>query len=523
MKTTRRSLVTLLLSLAASCGGEGETVLSVTMSGPSGVDTFGVYPEPEPLYERMPLEDHLNFDMDFRNSTGGPLTFLRGEFVKSPSTTIIYFTQTFIDNRVRNEGCGTALAADAVVPNTTRVLHFFPFPVFDRKSAPTLISDRILFSGVSPPLSFASMHPTVFQQNAQPYRFPLRAPAAGLAWKVSQAHGLTANHRRNTFISGGCSGVFKNGQRYAYDLIVVDDAGGSRPAGSDATKNESYYAFGLPVVAAAPGTVVFAENIHPENPPGSQLPGVPGGGNKVLIDHGNGEIGFYGHMKQGTVLVTVGQVVAKNQQIGSVGNTGSSSGPHLHFHIQDASPSGAGLPIYFDNVLFSRTSGGPSQLQLRTGIPGGKLVTVRPLGSVLPSPVFGPGTVAESETNNSLETAQKLKLGTTVNGSVGAGEVGGVADGGDGIEDIYQFTLTAFTTLKVELLSSAAADLDLFLYKSNLMAVSPQSGGGTGASATISAGLSAGTYYIMVSDYDKTRKTVNLAYTLKLTTPSIGG
>jgi murein DD-endopeptidase MepM/ murein hydrolase activator NlpD len=75
---------------------------------------------------------------------------------------------------------------------------------------------------------------------------------------------------------------------------------------------------GTPEVAADAGTVVFA--------------GWGEYGLYVEIDHGNGFHTVYGHMS--VVMVQVGEAVSPGQEIGLMGSTGRSTGPHLHFEIR---------------------------------------------------------------------------------------------------------------------------------------------------------------------------------------------
>ena len=55
-------------------------------------------------------------------------------------------------------------------------------------------------------------------------------------------------------------------------------------------------------------------------------------GNCVKIDHGNGMETWYGHMKE--LTVKRGDHVERGQQIGELGSTGRSTGPHIHYEVR---------------------------------------------------------------------------------------------------------------------------------------------------------------------------------------------
>jgi len=81
---------------------------------------------------------------------------------------------------------------------------------------------------------------------------------------------------------------------------------------------------GTPVVAAAEGRVLVA-----------RVGGHNGGyGNMIIISHANGIQTVYAHLLD--VSVSSGQEVSQGQVIGSLGNTGKSTGPHLHFEVRGA-------------------------------------------------------------------------------------------------------------------------------------------------------------------------------------------
>lgn len=144
-------------------------------------------------------------------------------------------------------------------------------------------------------------------------------------------------------------------QRYAIDFARLNEQGDNVFTG-DPTRNESYAIYGAEVVAVAPGTITAMRDDLPDNTPPTEPPFTGWenvAGNRVVQDLGDGRYALYAHMQPGSVRVRVGQRVERGQVLGLVGNSGISSGPHLHFHVMDGpgGPSGLdanGLPYVFD-------------------------------------------------------------------------------------------------------------------------------------------------------------------------------
>ena len=89
---------------------------------------------------------------------------------------------------------------------------------------------------------------------------------------------------------------------------------------------------GTTVVAARAGTVMQVESDFSKA--GLKQEKYGGRANFVRILHDDGTMGLYAHLKLDGVLVRVGQHVQAGQQIGLSGNTGFTTGPHLHFAVQ---------------------------------------------------------------------------------------------------------------------------------------------------------------------------------------------
>ncbi|MFJ4775624.1 M23 family metallopeptidase [Streptomyces sp. NPDC088762] len=100
---------------------------------------------------------------------------------------------------------------------------------------------------------------------------------------------------------------------------------------------------GTPVKAAAAGTVVKAG-------PNGGGDG-PAYGNAIVIKHANNTYSQYAHLSK--IQVRIGQKVSAGQRIALSGNTGNSSGPHLHFEIRTTPNYGSAV----NPVAFLRNAG----------------------------------------------------------------------------------------------------------------------------------------------------------------------
>lgn len=178
----------------------------------------------------------------------------------------------------------------------------------------------------------------------------LGPPLRGPGW-VAVGSCCDGPHRRSV---QPVNGRLFLGQRFAIDWNGVDDEG--RFVVGDPSLNDSWTFYGKPVLAVRKARVVAAVDRFPD-----QTPNAPASvtideadGNYVILDLGRGRFAFYAHLKPNSVRVKKGDLVSKGDVIGLLGNSGSSTGPHLHFHVMNRPSALAsdGLPYVFDRYRF---------------------------------------------------------------------------------------------------------------------------------------------------------------------------
>jgi hypothetical protein len=138
-------------------------------------------------------------------------------------------------------------------------------------------------------------------------------------------------------------------QRFAYDILIVKD--GKSHTG-DGKKLSDYYCYGADVLSPAAGTVVWSCDSLPDQQPGSMDPQNPIG-NGVVIDHGKGEFSLLAHMQPKSLRFKAGDKVKASDVVGKCGNSGNTSEPHIHYHLQDGPDmkTAEGLPAPFSSIV----------------------------------------------------------------------------------------------------------------------------------------------------------------------------
>jgi len=172
-------------------------------------------------------------------------------------------------------------------------------------------------------------------------------PLAGPGW-AALGSCCDGPHRRAAY---PIDGRWYLAQRFAIDFNLLDSQ--NRPGVGDPLLPSSFPTFGQPVYAVADGTVVVAVDGNPDlrvNEAREEPTPENAGGNRVVIDIGDGRFAVYAHLHNDSISVRPGERVTRGHHIADVGSSGTTGGPHLHFQMSDR-PSivlADGLPYLFN-------------------------------------------------------------------------------------------------------------------------------------------------------------------------------
>jgi len=149
------------------------------------------------------------------------------------------------------------------------------------------------------------------QAAAQRYRFPSRQEQVDLFYPTAYYDHGDVDWNCGTDTYAGHRG---------------NDFGGGSWSGMDA---------GRDIVAAADGVVTAVVDGEFDRCTSADCPGGGGFGNYVKIEHPNGMVTYYGHLKQWSIVVRPWEPVVCGQLLAQMGSSGLSTGPHLHFDLRN--------------------------------------------------------------------------------------------------------------------------------------------------------------------------------------------
>ena len=144
--------------------------------------------------------------------------------------------------------------------------------------------------------------------------------------------------------------VINEAQKNAFDFLILDKSGKSYA--TDGKTNEDYYAYGKEVIAPCDGEIVLVVDGVKDNIPG-EMNLFDIGGNTIIIKTTNKEYLVFCHFKHQSIKVKEGEKVIQGKTLGLCGNTGHSSEPHIHFHIQNIEDinQATGAKCYFHRII----------------------------------------------------------------------------------------------------------------------------------------------------------------------------
>lgn len=174
----------------------------------------------------------------------------------------------------------------------------------------------------------------------------ISSPLRGKGWFAAGGYASMLGHRRSLF---PLDNKLQCAQRFAIDWIQISDDDYSTK--KDVKNLDNATCFKKTIHSVSDGVVVGVVNKF-ENQPMHVPSGdrYHPGGNSITIKNDDGYYAFYAHILKDSAKVKAGDRVKCGDVIALLGNSGNSTGPHLHFHLTDGpAPLAAdGIPYVFD-------------------------------------------------------------------------------------------------------------------------------------------------------------------------------
>jgi hypothetical protein len=231
------------------------------------------------------------------------------------------------------------------------VFLWIELPVND--TVPTTLRHRMIFSSMPKGTAKASDamiedFPVPVSQDSFPILSP---PFNGGVWLAGDGPANNSNHRRSIF---AIDGRVYSPERFAVDWVKVGPNGDSRHDGT--AKNENWWGWGEPVLAVAEGEITESVDEFPDNTP-QVIPPVTLdniAGNHIVLQIAQNRFVTYAHLQRGSIKVRRGDRVHRGDVIALLGNSGNTTGAHLHLQVTDRNSvlQSEGVPFAFTDFTY---------------------------------------------------------------------------------------------------------------------------------------------------------------------------
>ena len=221
-----------------------------------------------------------------------------------------------------------------------------------RKAAPASLSHRMVFSSL--PNGEKPKQTTLenFQVPVSNENVPTLAPPFnGGTWLAGSGPSNKSDHRRAIT---AIDGHIYSAERFAIDWVKVGPNGDSRHDG--ATRNENWWGWGEPVLAVADGEITEIVDGIPDNTPRTLPPVTLDNiaGNHVILKIAANRYVTYAHLQNGSIKVRLHDRVQRGTTLALLGNSGNTTGAHLHMQVTDRNSvlEAEGVPFVFASFTY---------------------------------------------------------------------------------------------------------------------------------------------------------------------------
>ena len=251
-------------------------------------------------------------------------------------------------------GSGAAAKDPRVIDAGGRSIIFVWIELQPNRSVPTSLKHRIVFSLATDGATDAPLED--FQVSVSQDSVPTLAPPFnGGTWLAGEGPENNSNHRRAiTAIDGHTY----SSERFAIDWVKVGPNGDSHRDGAthNKNKNDDWWGWGEPVLAVADGEITEVVDGIPDNTP-RVLPPVTLdniAGNHVVLQIAPNRYVSYAHLQNGSIKVRLHDGVRRGAVLALLGNSGNTTGAHLHLQVTDRNSvlQSQGVPFVFEKFTY---------------------------------------------------------------------------------------------------------------------------------------------------------------------------